>query len=99
VIESFYILLIVIFGGLTVLTLVTSALRANTIKDELDKFSWNLDHLEKRIHERRAELQTNEFDFNLCGEEIRALESQKACMLKLEEEYKDGELSKKFEEN
>ena len=88
-IDAFYILLITVFGGLGILTFVTSTIRANMFKEELVKIEENLDRLEAQINEIRTELQANELDLNLFQEEKQALESQKACMAKLEEEYEE----------
>lgn len=58
-------------------------------REELVKIEENLDRLEAQINEIRTELQANELDLNLFQEEKQALEGQKACMAKLEEEYEE----------
>ena len=93
-IDAFYIILITVFGSLTILTLVTATVRANGVREELVAIRETAETLERRIHEMRVELQDAEFNIGIFDEEKRELEEQKACLLDLEEEYKARELAR-----
>ena len=98
-IEAFYIILITLFGGMGILTVVTSSIRANAFRDDLFKVRDNISELERRIHDLRVDLQNNEFNSNLVDEEMRVLETQKARLMEIEEENRQHELSEESEEN
>ena len=93
-IDAFYIVLITVFGSLTILTLVTATVRANGVREELFAVRETADTLERRIHEIRIELQDDEFNIGIFDEEKRELEAQKACLLDLELEYKARNLER-----
>jgi hypothetical protein len=93
-IDAFYIVLITVFGSLTILTLVTATVRANGVREELLSVRETAGNLEGRIHDLRVALQDDEFNIGIFDEEKRKLEAQKACLLDLEEEYKTRDLER-----
>lgn len=93
-IDTFYIVLITVFGSLTILTLVTATVRANGVHEELFAVRETADTLELRIHEIRIELQDDESNIEIFNEEKRELEEQKACLLDLELEHKARNLER-----
>lgn len=86
-IQAFYILLVAVFGSLAFFTLVSAAIRANVLKEELDQVREDLDHREGRIREIRVELQSLDFDISVFEAEKQTLELRENCMRGLEKEH------------
>ena len=86
--EAFYIVLVTLFGSLTILALVTGTGRTSAVREKLLAASETAERLEQRIHKMRLELQEDEFNIGMCDEEKRELEELKTCLLALEEEHR-----------
>ena len=93
-IDAFYIVLITVFGSLTILTLATATVRANGVREELMAVRETAKNLELRIHDIRVHLQDDEFNIGIFDQEKRKLEAQKAGLLDLEVEYKARDLER-----
>ena len=88
VVDFIFLLIIIVFGALALFALATSMVQANVLNQDLATIGEQYNQLQERLEEKRQEVQEIELETTLLEEERRALESQEACMIKVEENYK-----------
>ena len=86
--DIIYLLLLAVFGSLTLYTLFTSMMQATQLKQDLLNLSGQLDEREQRLEEIRQEMRQMDGENNLLSQEREALEAQEACMRQLEKSYR-----------
>jgi len=83
-IEVFYIVLLIVFGILIIITLTQFGMRSNALREEIVHFRENREHQEERTVAIRQELEDLALDIEGLEQEKASLESQEACMRNLD---------------
>lgn len=92
--EAIYAVIVVVFASLGVLALFNHLVRGSELREAVGQMSDDLEQVEARIVEIRAELESLKFDADAMDDERVALESQARCMLDLEQSYKAAEAAR-----
>jgi len=87
-IETFYALVIVIFGCLSALALFTHMIKGGELREANRENREQCDRLDESIADVRHQIQDLEFNTGLLEEERLALEAQAQSMLELEDDRK-----------
>ena len=87
-IETFYALVIVIFGCLSALALFTHMIKGGELREANRESQEHCDRLDERIADLRQQIQELQFNTGLIEEERVALEAQAQSMLQLEDDRK-----------
>ena len=83
-----YLLLLAIFGSLTLYTLFTSMMQATQLKQDLFNLAQQLQEREERLEEIRQNMREMDSENTFLAQEREALEAQEACMRQLEKSYR-----------
>ena len=84
-IQLFYILLLIVFGGLNIVILILYAVKASALREELETVEASIERHRHRLRNVREEFANLKFDNDLLEEEKRALEIRETCLQNLEE--------------
>jgi hypothetical protein len=85
--DILYLLLLALFGSLTLHALFTTMMRATALNQDLQQLKEQLHDREERLEEIRLSLRQMDIENGILTEERKALESQEACMRQLEKSY------------
>lgn len=83
--EIFYIILLIVFGGLIIVTLTQYGVRGGVVKDELGRLQEKIEHLQARFKANSEEFDTLSLDLEILQEEKKSLEAQATCMGNLDQ--------------
>ena len=83
--EVFYIILLVVFGGLIVVTLTQYGIRSGALKDELERLREKIEHQEARLKVASEASDTIALDPEILQGEKGSLEAQEICMGNLDQ--------------
>ena len=83
-----YLLLLAVFGSLTLYTLFTSMMQATQLKQLLLNVDQQLHEREERLEEIRQDMRQMDSENSLLAQEREALEAQESCMRQLEKSYR-----------
>ena len=86
--DIIYLLLLAVFGSLTLYTLFTSMMQATQLKQDLLNVDQQLHEREERLEEIRQDMRQMDSENSLLAQEREALEAQEACMRQLEKSYR-----------
>ena len=83
--EIFYTILLVVFGGLIIVTLTQYGVRGGVLKDELGRLQEKIEHLQARLETNSEAFDTLALDLEILQEEKNSLEAQETCMGNLDQ--------------
>ncbi|MEE3259780.1 MAG: hypothetical protein VX293_11275 [Candidatus Latescibacterota bacterium] len=83
--EIFYILLLVVFGGLIIVTMTQYGVRRGMLKDQLDNLREKTELQQARLQANGEEFDTIVLELEILQQEQDSLEAQATCMGNLDQ--------------
>lgn len=83
--EIFYILLLVVFGGLIIVTITQYGVRRGMLKDQLGNLREKTEHQQTQLKANSEEFDTIVLDIEILQQQKDSLEAQETCMDNLDQ--------------